>query len=364
MINDNGEFHEQDHNVLMNDIMNQDMDLRMDDEIDTRDYVSENVSTHSDEGSAEAAAAEAAAKAQEGAGESVGAGDDENKLVFTTDFSKTAESDEDKMISELKAKGYNVEKTDTDSVEKQFETRLNHLDGLITQANDFIKQPHLAVVTEKVKTDKRTYYKSIGKEASVGSPEFNLEVEAELDRYKDDPVLTQIYADNIRNEVRNGVLAKAVEDKQKLDSEIGEKIKEREAKTMESFQAAFKEHFEKGIMGVTFSNDQINEAYSFVLSGKLAQVTKDNPSILTELALIHLNRERFAEKLGGPTYGEGVRAAAAALTSDDKKRAHLGTAVQKGSAGSGNSGFKSDWSDVVPTEEIKEQRVAGRPLHL
>jgi hypothetical protein len=275
------------------------------------------------------------------------AGEDQNQdIVFNDDISGLKPLDEtDKTIEELKAKGYNVTKSEENETDKKTELEINQLQKTIESADKFLQKPHLDLIKIKFETDKASQYRAVGKEALIGSEVFNIEVEAELSRFEDDPVIAEIMADKIRNEVKETVVKQSKERLNAINSEIEKKFTEKQNANKQNLQTSLKKYHADGFLNFKPTGEELNEVYQNFISGNFAKSVKDNPDVMVEFALFQKYKTQLLEAFGGGTYGKGV-ADAVKTIQGDQKPTHFGTALNPQNS-SEKSKNNSNWSSVI-----------------
>lgn len=288
----------------------------------------------------------------------------EEAIVFDDNLEDLqGESEEDKLIKDLTAKGYVVNKQEEIPLDEQYREKLKLIDGVIEKANQFISLPNVEICREKIKTDKASFYRTTGRESLIGSEEFNIDVDAESERFIDDPAFAEIYANNVRREVKEGILKSKQEEKDGVTKEINSAYTSKITENKTNLQASLTKIYKEGFAGQKFSQEELNHVYKNVISGNFSKQVKDNPDALIELALIQAYKEKILGKTnGGPTYGEGVKAAVDALRGKEATRSPLGVAIDKsGSANSRTGAYTRDWSDIVDMndESMKGKKVIG-----
>lgn len=276
------------------------------------------------------------------------------------DKSKTTPDEDEALIEKLKAKGFKIEKEDVVNEDEVFQRNLAQAETAIAQAQKFIELPDTKMVSEKLKWDLAEKYRKVGKEHLINSEEFEIELEAEVDSYSSDDRMLKIYADNIRRDIKDGVLSKSIKTKQDLIDSQTKKIEgEIESKKTE-LKKSFNQIFEKGFLGMNFEKKDIQEAFDYISTGKFSKEIKDDPNSLAELALYRLNREKIVSKIGGPTYNEGVADAVQALEGKDKSStSHISNAMRTQAGKGGEESISSKWSSVLApdSEKLKDKEV-------
>lgn len=272
------------------------------------------------------------------------------------------ETEEDKIIKELTAKGYVVNKQEEVPIDQQFREKLQVIDSVISKANEFIALPNVEICKEKIRTDKANFYRTTGRESMIGSEEFNIDVDAEAERFVDDPAFAEIYANNVRRDVREGILKQKQDEKEGITKEIDTVYNTKINENKSNLQASLNKKYKEGFAGQKFSQEELNVVYKNVISGNFTKQVKDNPDVLIELALFQMYKEKILGKVGGPTYGEGVKAAVDSFNGKDATRSPLGIAIDKSASANSRTGaYKRDWSDIVDMndESMKGKKVIG-----
>lgn len=273
-------------------------------------------------------------------------GNQNQDLVFNDDISALQSKDEtQKVIEKLKAEGYEVKRNDDNSPDKKTELEINQLKNIVETATNFIKKPNLELIRIKFENDKAQQYKNSGRENMIGKEEFKIEVEAELSRFEDDPVIAEIMADKLRNEIKETVIKQNNDKLETINSELQRKYTEKLTENRNRLQESFKKYHKEGFLNVKPSPEEINEVYQDIISNNFAKSVKDNPNELVEFALFRKYKTQILEAFGGGTYGDGVADAFKTIEGKDKAT-HFGTSMNNQ-----NSNEKSEkvntWSSVI-----------------
>lgn len=280
-------------------------------------------------------------------------------LEAKPDGSAAADEDEE-LIKKLKEKGFKVEKEELENEDELFNRKLEQQEIAIQKSQEFINLPDAKLVSEKIKWDIAEKYRAVGKQHLIGTEEFEIEVEAEIDGYTSDDRMLKIFADNIRRDVKDGVLAKSLKAKDDLLAEKTKKIDAEINQKKANLRNSLNEIFNKGIFGMKFQKEDIQKAYDYISSGQFSKEIKDDPNSLAELALYRLNRDTIVSKIGGPTYGEGVAAAVKELEGSSKQStSHISNAMQTHAGKGGEESISRNWSSVLApdSEELKNKTI-------
>lgn len=266
------------------------------------------------------------------------------------------EEDTDALIAKLEAKGIKVQKPEESNEEVEFNTKLQQAETAIKMANDFINLPDKEIVFEKIKNDLANKYHQVGRGSEIGQDQFQLELEAEMDQYDGNTAMLKIYADNIRNTVKSNSLSKAVSEKEALVSERRTKIEGQIKQNDIKLKTAFNEFHTKSFFGIEVSKETAQEAFDYIKTGQLSKEIKQSPQLLAKVALFFKHEKEISEKLGSPTYGEGVADVVKQFTSDPKDTSRISAAMQSAGAGQG-TGKVRDWSSTLAgdSEEVKKK---------
>ncbi len=267
-----------------------------------------------------------------------------------------AEEDTDALIAKLEAKGIKVQKPEESNEEVEFNTKLQQAETAIKMANDFINLPDKEIVFEKIKNDLANKYHQVGRGNEIGQDQFQLELEAEMDQYDGNTAMLKIYADNIRNTVKSNSLSKAVSEKEALVSERRTKIEGQIKENDVKLKTAFNEFHTKSFFGMEVSKEMAQETFDYIKTGQLSKEIKQSPQLLAKVALFLKHEKQISEKLGSPTYGEGVADVVKEFTSDAKDTSRISAAMQSAGAGQG-TGKVRDWSSTLSgdSEEVKKK---------
>ena len=237
----------------------------------------------------------------------------ENTEENTLDFNKKPEvaegqKTEEQLIKELQEKGYDIK---SPGASENIDTRSDEIKQLqfhISQGETLISQNDDSLIKEKFTDDLKRKYTTNKMEHLIGTEEFNLELEADIEELNENRFNKKIVADNIRRDVSSYMN----ERKQKLENITGSIKAENQASAnanREKLQSQFTNYHKEGFMGIDIPAHIAEETYRDVVSGEFNKKIKNDHDLVAQFALFTKLQETFAEKLGQPTYGEGVKAA-------------------------------------------------------
>ena len=168
--------------------------------------------------------------------------------------------------------------------------------------------------------------------------------------------MTKIYADNIRNQVKTNSLSKSVQNKESLIKGKSEKIEKAIKENDTKLKTAFNEFHTNSFFGMEVSKEMAQETFDYIKTGQLSKEIKQSPQLLAKVALFLKNEKQISEKLGGPTYGEGVADAMKQFTSDARDTSRITAAMQTAGASQG-TGKVRDWSSTLneDSEDAKKK---------
>jgi hypothetical protein len=276
---------------------------------------------------------------------------------------KENDDDEEKLIARLKEKGFDVSKKETVDLSKVQQEDLKRIDSFLSEANTFLKQNDEVIVREKLKSDLARTYQAAGKGNMIGSEEFDIDLEVEYTEYEDSSTLRKLFADTVRRDLKDLV----TENENKKNTIISDKEKSEKEKITGNrlkVQDSLKEIMKSGILGLQVDSERAQKIYDKVRSGEFSKTINSDPSLVAEFATYYEYREELIGKFGGPTYGEGVKAAVDAIAGDNKNatKSPLQNAMNIDSS-KGQGGLKSGrsaWNmPVVKEEDMKDRRTAG-----
>lgn len=224
------------------------------------------------------------------------------------------------VIAKLQASGYKVEKSEVVDEDEKIKKQLEFHDGNIRQAEEFIKKDDKSIVLEKIRNDKADKYTATGRQHLIGSEDFDIECEAEMDADYENPSFLKMQADQIRQLIKANVIERNAGEKNKIVGDIEAKTKTEILEKQKKLDATFDTIFKDGFMGTKFDKQVIIDTRNKVINGEFTKDIKNNPEILAELALVYYQKQALLEKAGGSSYGEGVAAAFHALNGDDKAK--------------------------------------------
>ena len=280
------------------------------------------------------------------------------------------QENEEDLIKKLQEKGYKIEKEGATSENKEEALEMERIDGLLNQANQFISQPDNVVVKEKLRSDLAKQYSQRGKQHLVGSEEFEIELEGEYSEYENNPAMTKLFADNVRRDVKE-VISQNEQQKNQIVAKREQAEQQKVAENRINLQNGIKAiaSSNEGFLGVKITPEVSKKIYNSVISGEFAKTVNSDPNLVAEFATYIEHREEIRKKLGGPSYGEGVKAAVDALLGNNKdaRTTPLTQAMTSSSNGQGGAvNRKSSWGiDTVKVEGDKKDekaKVAGSGL--
>lgn len=289
--------------------------------------------------------------------------DDElTKLHKQREEEEQKEFDENDAIERLKAMGYNVDKEV--SPESQEKLELDRLNGLINRGNEFLSLPDEEVVKRKIRTDLSQKYLDQGKQHLIGSTEFEEEIEDEFLEYEGNSRMLQVFASSIRRDVKDAIKEHEDERNQisgKINQREQQQVAENRLKLQDSIKSMVKD--KNGFLGIKLSIEDSKEIYQSVTSGSFAKQVNSDPNLVAEFAAFIRFRDQIKDRIGGPSYGEGVKAAVDAITGNKvATKSPLGTMMASTSSKSEKGGRKSWAMPTVSSEELdKSVVVAGKP---
>lgn len=285
--------------------------------------------------------------------------------LFSEDLFKENEKDEQQkgpdaeLIAKLEAQGFKVEKKEVVDKEAEITKKIEFHEKNINDAKEFIAKDDKYIVLEKLKNDKADMYSNTGRQHLINSEEFNIEIEAELEANYENPAILKMFADNLRSAIKQNVIDKNDNEKQKIVSEIqiekAKDIQERTKKLDGSFDTIYKD----GYLGLKFEKQEVIDARNNVVNGKFTEEIKNNPEILAKLALVYYQEQKLIQKVGQPTYGEGIAATYHTLNGGDKSNFKASPAAVSQNASSASDGtFQvNKWLNVVDQEEDSNKKV-------
>ena len=293
-------------------------------------------------------------------------------LVFKDELLQQQEAaEENKSDDELKAllekRGYKVDKPQEQDVNAQRNQESVRLTTVISDAEKFLTLAPEVIAREKVRADLSREYQRTGRQNLINGEEFQLDLDSELEQYTQNPALLNIFANNVKTEVQN-VIDKSKNDKEKIDNEINTETKKILIEKRTGYQNSLKAIHKSGIFGVKPTAEEANEIYNSIISGEFTKAVNSDPNLVTEFATFRKFREQINSKLGGPTYGEGARAAAEAINGGPlKTETPLSKIVQntnQGVSSGGTNNRRESWkAETVkvenPDDVNKNKIIAG-----
>lgn len=290
----------------------------------------------------------------------------EDDVLGEQEASQEAKSDEE-LRAELEKRGYKVAKEDENDKGNQRTQEISRLSSMIEDGKKFLELPAETIVREKVRANLSREYQQTGRGNLIGGEDFIMELESEFDQYSQNNALLNIYADNIKTEVKN-VINGTESQLNAINAEVAQENKKALIEKRTNLQGAIKSIHKSGIFGIKPTPQESQEIYQSIISGELTKTVNSDPNLVAEFGTFLKFREKINAKLGGPSYGEGVKNAVEAINGGTlKTESSLRKAVKSTAPGVTGSGEQSNrnnsWSmNYVPLEEDKDQNslVAGR----
>lgn len=290
----------------------------------------------------------------------------DDPIIEKEQASAEKKSDDD-LKAELEKRGFKVDKVEDVDVNVQRTQELSRINTLISDAKNFLSLPPQKMVEEKVRAELARQYISSGRQGLIGNEEFQIELESELEQYTGNPALLNIYANNVKTEVQN-VIQQNEGKANQITSEIDTEVKEKLIKSRAGIQNGLTAIHGSGIFGIKPTSEETKEIYNSIISGEFSKTVNSDPNLVAEFATYRKFREQIHSKLGGPTYGEGVKAAAETINGGPlKSESSLATVVKNTANGvtgiSGQNDRKKSWSQQrveIPTQnDGQKQVIAG-----
>lgn len=288
-------------------------------------------------------------------------GDELTKIHAQRESEEEDKFNENDAIEKLKALGYNVDKASTPENEDKLE--INRLNDLISRGNDFLNLSDLEVVKRKVKSDLSQKYIDSGRQHLIGTEDFENEFEEEMLDYEDNPKLLQMFASNVRRDVRDNI-KEYEEDKGKITNKITQREQQQLAQNRLKLQDSIKTMLgnKNGFLGIQLSVEDSKEIYNSITSGKFTKQVNSDPNLVAEFAAFIRFRDQIKERIGGPSFGEGVKAAVDAMTGNKgATKSSLGTMMASPSSKNDGRSRKSWAMPTISDEELdKSTKVVGK----
>lgn len=292
-------------------------------------------------------------------------------LVFDDEIvEEQKNSDENKTDEELIAlaakRGLVLKKEEVVDVNAERTIELQRLNQSVSNMESFLNLSDEQVVKEKIKAETTRRYIQENKQHLIGTEDFEMELEAEYSQVSEHNSLFKIYADNVRREVQSGLDA----NKAKVSS-INEEIESENKKALTekrtSLQSSLKSIYQSGIFGIKLTPEESKEIYNSIISGDFSKTVNNDPNVLAEFATYQKFRQQIISKLGGPTYGEGVKAAAeklngGALQTETPLASAIRNSSQSATTTGDNNNRKKAWSNgtvAQPTNPSQEKVVVA-----
>lgn len=259
------------------------------------------------------------------------------------------------VLEKLQQAGYELKKKDVVDENVEIQKKLDFIQKNIESAKEFVRLSDEKIVKEKVTNDFVDLYNQTGRGHLINTPEFEIEVEAEIDSKYSNPGVQKIYADNIRQTVQKNVIDRNTEDANNIIKKQEEKVLQQTQETTKKLQSAFDNIHKNGFMNMKFKDEDLVSAYKNIVNGNFTKEIKESPEELAELAMYYYHKKTLKEQVLGPTFGQGVKTATEIFDGKDSggkgspmEAAHNRTAQQ-------TTGFDvNKWlSDEVKSEDQK-----------
>lgn len=246
---------------------------------------------------------------------------------------------QEQIIADLKSKGFDV--TAPGGNQAQEDPRIsesNQLKSELGQAQALLGQTDDVIIKEKFTDNLKRKYTNERRQHLIGSEEFNLEIEADIEELNQNKFNKNIVADNIRRDVQ-GYASQKEAKLQGINTAIQSENETKANENRTALQAQFTDFHKNGFMNVDIPANIAEEVYNDVISGKFNQEIKNDHNLVAQFALFTKLQKTFTDKLGQPTYGEGVKAAFDQFNKNGQQGARNPLAQMSSSqAGNGNQG--------------------------
>lgn len=266
--------------------------------------------------------------------------------LFTEEEAKEEVKSDDDLKAELEKRGFKVVKEGEDQSDPNVQRtqEVSRLSSVIQDAKSFLSLPAEEIVREKVRSNLVREYQQSGRQGLINSEEFKLQEEEEYEQYAQNSALLNMYAENVKNEVQNVINASENQLKE-ITTKIEQETKKALTEKRTSLQNGIKSIHKSGIFGIKPTPEESKEIYNSIISGEFTKQVNSDPNLVAEFATFLKFRENITSKLGGPTYGEGVKTAVEAINGGPlKSETSLPSAVKNTANGITGSGGQNDRS--------------------
>ena len=272
----------------------------------------------------------------------------------------------EELIQKLQERGYSapekVEEKSEDFVENQ---ELQRLNNELQNAENFLSKSDDEVVLLKSRDDIAKKYTSLGKAHLIGTEDFDIDVEAQVDEISVSETQKKLFADNVRNGIEN---YKGTIEQQKsiLNTKRQEKKDQAIAQNRLKLQGSIENIVSGGkFLGIDVNAEQAQAIYGEITSGEFTKTINSNPDLVAKFAFFIKNQEAIESAFGGATYGQGVKDAVSAIRDKGSQtsKSPISQAINSSNAQGGTNRLASWKLPVIEEDKNKpeEQRyVAGR----
>lgn len=186
----------------------------------------------------------------------------------------------------------------------------------------------------------------------LNDEDVNFEIEEQIQELKETKTLN-LYAKNLREELKNKVINPSIEKKNKIEEAKERRIQEEKKKEEEEIQNNLIDIYKsKQFFGIDIDKEKVKEVYKNVSSGKFLDLISNDKKALSELAMMWFNRDQISKKASGKSYSDGIKSVLDEFSSK-KEKDTIARAQQKGSSG-GSSKSKGLINDLLFSKKEKE----------
>ena len=227
---------------------------------------------------------------------------------------ETTENPDD-LIAKLKAQGYEVNKADDPMTEKT--DQISQLNSKIQEAQNFLNKPVAERLQYGLRNKLQEEFKRSRREHLIGTPEFENELQEELENLNASGMIAQSnFLSVIDNDVKS-FMQDLTGKKNSLQGEVDKVTRDRQAQNRQNLQKSLTGFVQGGFLGQEIQPDVAKRAYERITSGSLQKDVNSDHNLISKFALFLELEASLGEKLGQPSYGEGVHAAKEHLKNGD-----------------------------------------------
>lgn len=117
----------------------------------------------------------------------------------------------------------------------------------------------------------------------------------------------ELYSENVKNKMDN-VINRLSSENQSIDQQRNQISEKRDTILKSTIQESMVDYFKKDFYGIKLDKERTQKAYNSIVSNDLFKSIENSPKRMVDVALFLEYQDMMAQKTGGPTYSDGVKA--------------------------------------------------------